>query len=703
MYMISKRRGPAPRVLRSPGANSYRAELAIYLDREDASERPPKPPYALLENAEVRQSLNRLFHGKCAYCETPVQDFGEIDLFRPANGAEGTGGDIFYQHYCWLALDWANIYLACSDCLREKRNRFPAEQRGPVRASVAQLRRLERATLLDPCSDEPFEHLEIEPGGYLTGKTERGRLTIDILDLNRTSLVHDRATTMTLFMSAQTPLEMKVDALRPEAPFAGVAWLALMERLPSNLARQLWRQRPTSRHVVRRLVLRAFADGGGNYNYRVPVPEAERRRYVKRVTVRNFRGLKKAVLDFPPRGKEAKTAGSVVVLGDNGVGKTSLLQAVALGCLGPRNAEQAGISPRWCLTEGEQRGEIAVEFWGTERTNLVRFDSSSELFEGQESVPVMVLGYGAYRLAARGELGVSGRGYDYRVRSLFSERALVNGALGLRQHLTLPNGVPDRDRLQDASRALNAVLRGRAKASLGEDNRLIVDEYGRSQPLDELSSGFKSVVAITADIMDVMYEVWNGMTSAQAFILIDEIDAHLHPSWRLAVVEALRDTFPLAQFLMTTHDPLPLRGLAEGEIVILDRNEDGIRLERPTVRAVNGMTVDQILTSDLFGLETTLDAETADRLSRYYSLLSRPIQSVGQQRELAAVEAALPPEIPLGDSPRERLMYRIIDTYLARHRSERVDKLSQESVNELVDLFEAAEQDMIRQDREGQV
>jgi hypothetical protein len=564
-------------------------------------------------------------------------------------------------------------------------------------ANVGQLRRFERETLVDPCFDFPAEHFEIGRRGNLIPRSPRGERTIDILDLNRSQLSEERGLAVHRFVYGDLSLEEKVRCLLPGSPFPGASWLALMDLLPPDLVKRNLRKRPERRRDLRRLITTAFGRKSELFDD-VSRPSTGRRRYIRRVTVHNFRGLKAAQLEFPETGREgSKAAGSVVVLGENGTGKTSLLQAAALGAMGPDNANDA-TSPRFCLTDGEDEGHVLVEFWGTSETNRVEFVAGSQEFHGHAHVPVMVLGYGAYRLSARGEVEDAAH-YDFRVKTLFHERALVNGAFGLRQHLTL-DGEPDHRRLEDAARAINAVLQGRAKARLDADGRLLIVDGERAQPLGELSSGFKSVVAITTDIMDVMYEVWDGMTSGQAFILVDEIDAHLHPSWRLAIVDALRETFPLAQFLMTTHDPLPLRGLGPGEIVVLDRIDGMATLDRPNVRGVDGMTVDQMLTSDLFGLDTTLDPEAARQLERYYSLLASPTRSAAADEDLEAVAAALPPQVPLGESPRERLLYRIIDRYLARRGAERADALSDESIDELTSLFEETEREILEQDAE---
>lgn len=334
MQVFDRRRVAPPAILRSSMAEAYRAEVAEYLNRTSREERPPRLPMSIIEEVEVRHALERLFHNNCAYCGIHVGSSGSIDLFRPNQGADDANGEVAFQHYCWLALDWANLYLACADCIREKRNRFPASPRGPIRATIAQLRKLEQHTLLDPGWDVPSQHLRVSKNGKLAARTPRGELTIYVLDLNRSDLVRRREEVVENFVSPLTPYNQKIQALLPEEPFSSIAWLALLERLPQGIARPS-RRLPTNEETLRRLLRRAFSADREFEDIEYRSIERERRRYVRQVRIRNFRGLKDAVLEFPNLDvKGRKGGGSVVVLGDNGVGKTSLLQAAALGCLG---------------------------------------------------------------------------------------------------------------------------------------------------------------------------------------------------------------------------------------------------------------------------------------------------------------------------------------------------------------------------------
>ena len=116
MQVIDRRRVAQPAILRSLTAEEYHTGVLEYLDRASREERPPRLPSPIFEESQFLASLEHLFGNNCAYCGVHVGSSGAIDLFRPAQGAEGPNGEVAFQHYCWLALDWTNLYLACADC-----------------------------------------------------------------------------------------------------------------------------------------------------------------------------------------------------------------------------------------------------------------------------------------------------------------------------------------------------------------------------------------------------------------------------------------------------------------------------------------------------------------------------------------------------------------------------------------------------------
>jgi AAA15 family ATPase/GTPase len=49
--------------------------------------------------------------------------------------------------------------------------------------------------------------------------------------------------------------------------------------------------------------------------------------------------------------------------------------------------------------------------------------------------------------------------------------------------------------------------------------------------------------------------------SAEAIVMVDEVDLHLHPSWQQRVMADLLRTFPRTQFILTTHSPFVVEAL----------------------------------------------------------------------------------------------------------------------------------------------
>lgn len=113
----------------------------------------------------------------------------------------------------------------------------------------------------------------------------------------------------------------------------------------------------------------------------------------------------------------------------------------------------------------------------------------------------------------------------------------------------------------------------------------------------------------------------------EALFLLDEPDTHLNPAWCLDYLDNLQKyggSPENSQILMTTHSPLTFAGMDKNEVVILERNaKDIVFAEHPT-HAPKGMGFAAILTSDFFGLRSTLDKETLKKLDTKRELALKP-------------------------------------------------------------------------------
>jgi len=144
------------------------------------------------------------------------------------------------------------------------------------------------------------------------------------------------------------------------------------------------------------------------------------------------------------------------------------------------------------------------------------------------------------------------------------------------------------------------------------------------------------------------------MQEAEGIVLVDELEAHLHPAWKIQIVDRLRLTFPRVSFLMSTHDPLCLKGLQEGEIVVLQRDEEHQIRAVTDVPPLNHLRADQILTSPLFGLPSTRGDTTVAQLARYARLLERATRTPEEQNELEELKDLLEETLTSAESPLER-------------------------------------------------
>src|SRR5262249_9892698 len=146
-------------------------------------------------------------------------------------------------------------------------------------------------------------------------------------------------------------------------------------------------------------------------------------------------------------------------------------------------------------------------------------------------------------------------------------------------------------------------------------------------------------------LLQRLYEVF-GKDKNPAYryvlVLMDEIDAHMHPAWQQTLLPRLLECFPQMQLIATTHSPLVLNGLESKNIRNVVRSPLTHRVEIQEYEVkVKGQDASEILTGPLFGLEDTRDLETQAKEKKYDELRSLPSPTPEQLAERQALAQEL--------------------------------------------------------------
>jgi predicted ATP-binding protein involved in virulence len=106
--------------------------------------------------------------------------------------------------------------------------------------------------------------------------------------------------------------------------------------------------------------------------------------------------------------------------------------------------------------------------------------------------------------------------------------------------------------------------------------RMTVEKHGNTLDVAQLSQGEKSLMALVGDIarrLAMMNPSLENPLQGEGFVMIDEIDLHLHPQWQRGIIQRLRDTFVNCQFLLTTHSPLIISDAKEVCCYVLNKSQ----------------------------------------------------------------------------------------------------------------------------------
>jgi energy-coupling factor transporter ATP-binding protein EcfA2 len=418
--------------------------------------------------------------------------------------------------------------------------------------------------------------------------------------------------------------------------------------------------------------------------------------YLRKIALKNIKCFANFQLDFTSGDKARKWT---VLLGRNGLGKSTLLQAIGVALAGPsamrellpvaegwvRRGEHYGeiearlkwtdgdaLVPGWpktktpyiaryivtgenpkklpdVLKEKEQYAVPTIVDWSGEGTSKERENITKDMNRLKQTAYAegksgwLGCGYGPFRRLSGGSQSADRILYAERKSARFitlfrEDAALTNAKKWL---ITLYNTARDGD--EESKRTLEHVKHAFAKDLLPKSAKLHVNardallEIGDQQPIPfhDLSDGYRSMLALGIDLLrwliDAFPDEHNPMR-CPGVVLIDELDAHVHPTWQRRIGHWLRQKFPNLQFIVATHSPFLAQVADPGGNVVLVQSSSGVK-PRIDNESVETWRADQIYT-ELFDLPSTRSPESEDKLHQFQKLhLKRQTDGLSDSEE----------------------------------------------------------------------
>lgn len=648
---------------------------------------------------ELKEHLHKVFYGKCGYCETKIEspELGTVDRYRPNNGVRDENE--FHQDlYWWLTFEWDNLIYCCKQCNQFKGNYFPIK--GERASNAKDNLESEHRLILNPYFDEPGNHLRYgySNSDHIDALTDEAFQTIELLRLNRTDLLEGRRKARKEVVDAVESLingeQIENHTLKeyliniyeldnPRIEFLSYKKWILENEIDENpfLPRLLGIE--VDDHEPGFVDLEE-ASKFLRENLSTPIVHND---YfpIEYIHIKNFKSINDLRIEF--KEDELNKKSWLFLLGENGVGKSSILQAIAVGLKLDRKLIEPLIPS--LIKKGKRIAEITIKEKNSENIVYTKLVRKTGTVEQSGIFNSYLIGYGSLRLSVD-EIESSSPKDTSKIsyQNLFKPTKALNDVTKWLRSIHR-NDVDFFDRIAISIKQL--LPHDKSDTNLSVKNGEIV--LGDSETLfAELSDGYKSTITLAIDIMMKLSDAQSDMKVMSGIVLIDELGNQLHPRWQMRIVKQLREVFPNINFIVSTHHPLCLRGAERNEILLL-KNIDNQVVTNTELPDPASLRVDQILASEFFGLSSLVDPDIEARFNRYYELLAKNNDiNPSERTEIDELKDFLRNKKQLGASLREELMYTVIDRLLAekvafnKNAFDR-DSLKQEAVQRVKEVW----------------
>ncbi len=291
----------------------------------------------------------------------------------------------------------------------------------------------------------------------------------------------------------------------------------------------------------------------------------------------------------------------IYFVGENGDGKTILLQAILLAL----KKEYSG---------------IVIEHIRDSGMELSAKDEFSEHYSNNLDIQ-NVFAYGINR-----------NKIDYRTFDKYGYSGLFDTSDSQRTTLLKDPFYELGKNYQGDHSLLKEFISVLNKTILREDLNIF---DGGDIDFNELSEGYKSTIIWLYDLVSRLIVNQPNVTELaklKAIVLIDEVDLYLHPRWKYDFVHTLREVFKEVQFIMVTHSMVTVLGASDDAIFFKVYKEEGATKISQPMNDIKNLMANSLSTSPLFDMDTARARDNDNNLDTREDFISSKIHNIIKER-----------------------------------------------------------------------
>ena len=333
---------------------------------------------------------------------------------------------------------------------------------------------------------------------------------------------------------------------------------------------------------------------------------------IKNIKIEKFFSIKELKLENLQDKKE------IYIVGENGDGKTLLLQALSLALKGIEEGDVFN------LVKSQKKYSLNIE------------DANKNIYTSKDETYKNFFAYGANR-NNNCQMKEDETGY----LSLFNPSIDLKNPIDWLKYLDHSEKSDKKNiiSVKNAKKLLQELLESDVEISI-EPDKVTFTEKGSVVSFEQLSAGYKGVITIVADLLVRLSENQSYVEDIKEFkgiVVIDEVELHLHPKWKYSFVEKLRSIFPNIQFIMTTHSPTVILGASKEAVFYKIYKEEGeVKISNQIVN--EGYTNNSLVSSPLFDLKTISSRDFQKSVSSDDYIYAKIHETIAKKIESESIE-----------------------------------------------------------------